>query len=87
MSKSQMNEALSDATLVSWKEEPHHTRRSPPFIAGIAGGGGEVGGRHDARMVRAVWRDALQCCTFLFSCSCFEIHRIYFLKLFVSLFI
>lgn len=27
--------------------------------AGLAGGGGEVGGWHDAWRVRAVWRDAL----------------------------
>lgn len=48
MSQSQMHEAPSDATLVSWKEESHHTRRSPRFLAGMAGGGGEVGGWPDA---------------------------------------
>lgn len=77
-----MNEAPSEAALVSWKEEPRHTRRSPlllgvsPVRAGRGAGG----------TVRAVWRDAPQCRPFLFSWSCVEIHGIYFLKPFVSLF-
>lgn len=51
---------------------------------GVAGGGGA--GRGAGGTVRAVWRDAPQCRPFLFSWSCVEIHGIYFLKPFVSLF-
>lgn len=44
-------------------------------------------GRWAAGMTLRRWPDALQLRTFLFSRSCFEIHRIYFLKPFVPLFI
>lgn len=49
MNESPVNEAMSGAILVSWKENtsmgPHHTIRhsSPLFIVVVAGGGGEVG--------------------------------------------